>query len=257
MMVCMGQPHSVGHQCSSRLDLIIERGIGLARPTVADLASVWSKTRAVRTCVRCGQRLGPGEETASGCGGCRAKGGILDGVITLGPFEGLLADGIRALKYRGRWELAEVLGGHLANAVEAFFADSLHSGDWVLVPMPMPFWRKVERGLDHAHLLARSCATRLGMKVIQPLRKAPCLPQASLSRTDRERAKKGDYRIRRRGTSGFGGKLPNLKGKSVILVDDVLTTGRSMSAAGSALKRLGPASVHAAALAVSTNRSPD
>ncbi len=250
----MRQHHSSRQRdASSRLDRLIERGIGLARPTVADMVHAWSIGAASRACMRCGQMTGPGERTASGCGSCRGKTGILDGVVTLGPFEGLLADGIRALKYQGRWELAEVLGRHLALAAESYFKSSLSSKQWVVVPMPMPVWRKVERGVDHAHLIARSFGSKHGIKVIQPLRKAPCLPQVSLSRTAREKARRSDFRIRRRRISGFGGKVPNLEGKSVILVDDVLTTGRSMRAAGSTLRRLGPASIYAAALAVSTN----
>ena len=249
--------HKRDREWWSRVDHLVERGIGLARPTIADMDQVWPSETAFRTCRRCGQTPGPGEETASGCASCRGKTSILDGVITLGPFEGVLADGIRALKYQGRWELAEVLGGHLARATESYFQSKLPPERMVVVPMPMPIWRKLERGVDHARLVARSFGSRYGAKVIQPLRKAPCLPQASLSRTDREKARLSDFRLVRRGISGFGGKLPNLKGKTVILVDDVLTTGRSMRAAGSTLRRLGPASIHAAALAVSTNRCPD
>lgn len=240
---------------SSRLDRFIELGIGLARPTVAEMADVWCAQRASRACERCGQMCGIGERTPSGCSSCRGISRILDGVITLGTFSGLLADGIRALKYRGRWELAGVLGEHLGSAVETFLLKDLPRREWVVVPMPMPFWRRMERGVDHARLIADSMGSKLGMSVLQPLKKASGVPQMALSRTKRKSARRADFRIYRKGVSGFGGKLPSLKGKSVILVDDVLTTGRSMRAAGSALRRLGPISIHAAALAVSKNRA--
>tara|TARA_B100001059_G_scaffold191578_1_gene194774 strand:- start:824 stop:1594 length:771 start_codon:yes stop_codon:yes gene_type:complete len=237
------------------LDRIIEGLIGLARPSVTDMSHIRSLEAGWERCVRCGQPVGAGEATTSGCGSCRGAPGILDGVITLGPFEGLLAEGIRALKYQARGELADVLGMHLALAAEKQFQKGFDSEHWIAVAMPMPFWRKIDRRVDHASLIAHSLARRLGIKVIQPLKKGPGLPQAGLSRTNRERASHGDIWIRRRGFGGFARRLPCFKGKSVLLVDDVLTTGRSMMVAGGALRQLEPVSVHAAVLAVSTNRN--
>ncbi|MCH2134793.1 MAG: hypothetical protein MK116_13710 [Phycisphaerales bacterium] len=122
--------------------------------------------------------------------------------------------------------------------------------------MPMPRWRRWYRGVDHARLLADAVARRLGLEVCQPLRKRAGVPQAALSRTGRSRSAAGDYRLLRSGSRGFGGRLANLEGANLILVDDVLTTGRSIRAAGTLLERLGPALVVAAVLAVTEQRDP-
>ena len=237
-----------------RFDSFLEIWFGLAKPSVLEIAQARTLCQPPPSCFRCGQALGPGEGTKSGCGACRNTSAVLDGVVCLGAFEGLLAATIKALKYERRWELARPLGVHLARALEPLTRAHAPQ-EWLIIPMPMPFLRRVQRGVDHAGLLASSTASSLGVKLVQPLRKSSGVPQAGRSRTDRRRAPRRDYRLVRGGISGFGGKLPNMAAKRLILVDDVLTTGRSMSAAGSALRRLGPASIHAAVLAVSTNRS--
>ncbi|MEE2907269.1 MAG: phosphoribosyltransferase family protein [Planctomycetota bacterium] len=193
-----------------------------------------------------------------GCGACRGSRAILDGVIRVGAFRGELASLIRGLKYGGRWELAGPLGRLLAGRLrERFHVLGIPlecPGDWRVIPMPMPRWRRRYRGLDHAQLLAEAVAHHLGMPIIRPLRKRGGVPQATLSRSLRGRSPRADYRVVRQGVRGFGGRMPNLGGLNVILVDDVLTTGRSMCAAGSLLRRLCPARIMAVALAVTEQR---
>ena len=239
----------------SRMDRGIERLLGLSRPTIAEMSQVWSPGKAGGYCPRCGQGSGPGEQTASGCGACRKSGAVLDGVIALGPFAGQLAEGIRALKYHARGELAHPLGRHLARAVRGRFPRGLDSRRWTVVPMPMPFWRKIDRRVDHARLIALCMASSLGLGHVQPLKKAAGVPQAGRSRTDREKASRREFGIRRGRHRGGDWPYSELRGRSVLLVDDVLTTGRSMRLAGGLLGHLGAISVHAAVLAVSANRS--
>ena len=233
--------------------------MGLAHPPIEQcLIRLLQDRPRVDYCPRCGQGLGQGELTSTGCGACRGRRAILDGVVRVGAFRGELAHLIRGLKYGGRWELAGPLGRLLAGRLrERFHALRLpmeDPGDWRVIPMPMPRWRRWYRGLDHAQLLAEFVARHLGLPIIQPLRKRGGRPQATLSRSRRGRSPMDHYRVARQGVRGFGGRVPNLDGLNVILVDDVLTTGRSMRAAGTILRRLGPARIMAAALAVTEQR---
>lgn len=249
----------VRRNSSSLMDQLIQQWLGHSQaPPELGLVELLRQRPKSRCCPRCGQGVGSGELTETGCGGCRGKGPILDGVIRVGAYRGVLAELICSLKYSGRWELAPGLGRLLAHRVRAGVGrmklPALVESDWVVIPMPMPGWRRWHRGLDHARLIAESLAEQLGLPVIQPLRKRPGPPQASLSRTRRLRSPLDDYCLVRKGIKGFGGLLPNLSGLGVILVDDVLTTGRSMRAAGTILERLGPARILAVALAVTDHR---
>lgn len=242
----------------SGFDEILDRWLGLRGPSTPELIRAILRSRPWGSyCHRCGQDTGEGECTDSGCGHCRSSSGLLDGVIRLGGYRGALGEAIRLLKFQRRAELANPLGKLLAGRIRQGLKGGkqknispLSSGSWAVTPMPMPWGRRWQRGLDHAGLLADVVGREMGLKVLRPLSKRRGCPQAELGRSARLRAKPDDYRIQRYGMSGFGGLLPNLEGLNLILVDDVLTTGRSMRAAGSILRRLGPACILAVALAV-------
>jgi predicted amidophosphoribosyltransferase len=118
----------------------------------------------------------------------------------------------------------------------------------VVVPMPMPWQRRLYRGIDHAGLIAAAVAAELNVGLLAALAKANGRPQVSLPAGQRARGSAG-LRLRRR-----AGRV-RLDGVQVILVDDVRTTGASLRAAGRLLRRLGPQRVQAAVLAVTDDRS--
>jgi len=100
--------------------------------------------------------------------------------------------------------------------------------------------RRRGRGFDHAELLARATAPRLGLVVADLLRRSPGPPQTGRARSERRHGLRYDPRRRR---------MP----VSILLVDDVSTTGASLTAAATALRGNGARYVRAVTIA----RTPD
>ena len=118
----------------------------------------------------------------------------------------------------------------------------------IVIPIPMPVLRRCVRGVDHAALVGRAVSSGLGCGYRSLLRQRGGTRQVGLRRI--ERLKRGAsgrsrFRIRR-----FRGPFTNLNGYTVVLVDDVLTTGRTARQAGRCLAQLSPARIVLAVLAV-------
>ncbi|MDE3195181.1 MAG: ComF family protein, partial [Acidobacteriota bacterium] len=103
-------------------------------------------------------------------------------------------------------------------------------------------WRKHwRRGFNQAELLARQIARRRGVPLIRALRrKRPTEVQASLAVAGRHRNVAGAFEARARA---------DVRGKRILLIDDVMTTGATASACATVLKRAGAKSVSLATLA--------
>jgi predicted amidophosphoribosyltransferase len=107
-----------------------------------------------------------------------------------------------------------------------------------LVPVPTPAGRRRRRGFDHAALLARAVAERTGLPVVACLRRAGRAPrQAAAGRT--ARLAEGRVRVE------VSGAVP----RSVVLVDDVHTTGATLRACARELDENGALQVFAIAYA--------
>ncbi len=97
----------------------------------------------------------------------------------------------------------------------------------------------VEHGIDHSALLARAVAKKLGARYIPLFRSNAKRAQKSLERT--ERMKNANFSLIRN---------IDLSGKQVIIVDDIITTGASISMAASLARSLGAKNIAAACLAI-------
>lgn len=97
----------------------------------------------------------------------------------------------------------------------------------------------VEYGIDHSALLAKAVAKRLGAKYLPLLKSNAKKPQKSLERTDR--MKNADFSLIRD---------VDLGDKQVIIIDDIITSGASVSMAASLLRSLGARKITAACLAI-------
>lgn len=210
----------------------------------------WAPDDDSRYCGRCGASVGPAEVIPAGCASCRNAPVAVDRFVRLGAYSGRLREWVRAIKYRGWAEMADALGRRLGAAVGRCLAPGgdLDPDLTVVVPMPMPWQRRLYRGIDHARLIAAGVAAELNVGLLPALAKANGPPQVSLSSGHRSRGNRG-MRVRPR-----AGRL-RLDGAHVILVDDVRTSGASLRAAGRLIRRLGPRQVTAAVLAVTDDRS--
>ena len=159
--------------------------------------------------------------------------------MRLGAYSGPLRSWITAIKYQ-RWEeIATSLGHQLGDRV----ATGLRMRSGLVVPVPMPAIRRLYRGIDHARVLSDAVGTAVGWPVVPMLQRRSGLPQTSRSGSQRRRAALGVV-LRR------AYRRVELPGAGVIIVDDVRTTGRTALEAVRALRRLRPAEVVVAVLAV-------
>lgn len=155
---------------------------------------------------------------------------------------------VRDLKYRHSPWVAQTL----ARAAVVACADHIdrlrrHHAIDVVVPVAMHRWRAWRRGHNHAALIAERLAAALGV---------PCEPQALRRlRWTPQQSRKAGASARLANVAGSFGVAPDahVAGRRVLLVDDVLTTGATLSTAALALKQAGATSVHAFAITIADN----
>jgi ComF family protein len=158
-------------------------------------------------------------------------------LLAVGAFGGALAIALRRLKYQDRPDLAAPLG-HLARGVArraGLTAD-------LVVPVPLHPRRLVERGYNQAALLAAEVAIELAAPLAARalVRLVNTPQQAHLDRAARLLNVREAFRVRH---------PPAIRGRRVVLVDDVATTGSTLAACSEALLAAGAASVTAIVVA--------
>ena len=112
----------------------------------------------------------------------------------------------------------------------------------IIVPVPLHWWRRFRRGYDHAWLLAIHACAFAGiarpLPVLRRVRGSPA--QSTLRASERWENVREAFALRRNA---------DVSGRTVILVDDVVTTGATLAAAAVPLRRAGAASIIGVALA--------
>jgi ComF family protein len=175
----------------------------------------------------------PLDETGR-CALCRLGLAGFDAVYSYGSYEGTLRKLIHLFKYGKIRPLARPFGDLLSRVVprEQCFD--------CVVPMPLHWRRRWERGFNQSELLAREISRRWNVPMKKAVKRVRAtVSQAGLTNAKRRANVSGAFAIRR----GL-----RLDGARVLLVDDVLTTGASAAACARVLKRAG--AVHVALLAV-------
>ncbi len=223
-------------------------GWSLAPPDRVLAAASWRPDAPATYCRRCGGSVGGGEQTPDGCGSCRGHSVLTDRVVRLNAYREPMREWVRAIKYRCWAEMADSLGRRLGIVLASALCDDtcFDARRTIVVPMPMPWQRRLYRRIDHAGLIAEAAAAVLHVRVHQLLTVSNGPPQVSLSASRRSRRA---VRIRLRAGS------PRLDDVAVVLIDDVRTSGGSLNAAARLLRRLGPRRVVAGVLAVTDGPS--
>jgi ComF family protein len=156
------------------------------------------------------------------------------------PFTGPVRDAIHDLKYSGERRLAEPLGEAVARRWRR-----VGQGAEVVVPVPVHAERERYRGYDQATLIAAAVARRLGLPLALALERGRAtIAQFELGRDERAANVAGAFRLRSDRAAARA-----VIGCWVLLVDDVVTTGATLAACATTLRRGGAAAVSAIAVA--------
>lgn len=198
-------------------------------------------------CKRCAAALPPAIADGERCADCRLDPPAFGRAIALSDYRAQPAarEWILALKHGGRPDLARTLGRALGARLAADRASE--SGEPpLLVPVPLHWLRRLERGYDQALLLARAAATIEDLEVVRALsRRRATAVQGSLGSPSRTANVSRAFGPRR--TWPRSARI--LAGREAWLVDDVVTSGATASECARSLKRLGAAGVGILAVA--------
>ena len=178
---------------------------------------------------------------------CRRRYG-LDGLWSLGIYQDSLRSAIQQLKYKGIKELAEILVDITIEywaKYQPFVLDRIKKDrgeGWVVVPVPLYWWRANSRGFNQADLLGQSLSKKLGLDYCEGLKRIRYTrSQIKLKGQQRQQNIKDAFAI----NSDY-----NLKPvPCVLLIDDVWTTGSTLRECCWILKGNGAKKVWAITLA--------
>lgn len=191
------------------------------------------------TCPRCAGTIGPFAVIDGRCQACRKESFAFEQVLRLRRYDGLLREVILRLKNQAGEGLAELLGECWAQEAAARFAE-LHVDS--MVPVPLHWRRRWQRGYNQSAALCRGLATRLGVPYHTSWLRRVRHTSRQTSQTPAER--KANMRGAFRARPGAP-----LAGRCVLLVDDVMTTGATANEAARALRAGGAGRVVVAVLA--------
>ena len=202
-------------------------------------------------CVLCGQLLG--KEETDLCHSCRTdapawkKGNFKISFVARWAAVWYYKDNVREsllrYKFQKRRNYAAAYGRLLAMKLVQSGFDDFDVLTWV----PISFRRRWKRGFDQVALIAKSVAQELNCKAVPTLRKVRHnAPQSGMANAAARRANVlGAYRVRRRAA---------VTGKRILLLDDIITSGATVSECAKTLLTAGAAQVSCAAVAAAESK---
>ncbi len=178
------------------------------------------------------------------CGLCQKLEPPYAKASAYGSYEGGLRELIQLLKYQRVRPAASVLGRMLAEAIDdlqPFFA-----ADPIVIPVPLHHRKLRERGFNQSETIASAAVKLLQARFSLQLkpdlleRRRQTQSQTGLSRHQRRENMRGAFVLTER---------EQIKGRDVLLIDDVFTTGTTVSECARVLRRAGASKVYVATVA--------
>ena len=197
-------------------------------------------------CVLCGRILRDGETDL--CKECRTEAPLcpngkrklqfLDSFAAVWYYEGSIRKSLLRYKFYGRRSFAVSYGRLLAMELLQAFPDGFDVLTWI----PVSPLRRLRRGYDQVELIAKAVGKELGIEPVSTLKKIRSNPPQSgiTGEAQRKANVLGVYAVR---------PDADIRGKTVVLLDDILTTGATMGEAARMLRTAGAEIVYGAAVA--------
>ncbi len=183
-------------------------------------------------CARCGLPFDREMGETAECAACLAEPPPWDRARAVMAYGEIARTLVMRLKYGRRTGLARLMGEQMARRLPADDRDRM-----LIVPVPLHRWRIWSRGFNQAALLARRVGEATGVPVeidlLRRIKRTP--PLREMGRVARARAVRGAFAV-------APGHAP-VKGRHVVLVDDVHTSGATAAACARVLRRAGAADV--------------
>lgn len=201
-------------------------------------------------CQICGEKLfhaNAETEEVPLCPICRRVGAHFRRAAAYGAYEGALRDLVHLFKYDGVKPAGKVLGGLLHQAVAAMaLPDS-----YIVIPVPLWSGKRTARGFNQAEAIARAFISFQSSSSIQLdtsilIRTRETASQTGLTRHQRRANVRGAFAVV---------KAEKIKGRNVLIVDDVMTTGTTAGECARVLRRAGAKEVFVATVARATKEA--
>ncbi len=190
-------------------------------------------------CQQCSEPFEGAITTAFSCANCAHRTIYFDAAVAAYRGRGIVRQIIHDFKYSRQVHLRHLVARWLCTA---FDDERLCGRNFdIIVPVPLHSTRQRERGFNQASLLAELLSARISIPCKPQLKRVRyTTTQTSLDRAERMENLRNAFRLR---------KKADVRGLRVLLIDDVLTTGSTLSECARVLKRAGAISVYAATAA--------
>jgi ComF family protein len=218
-------------------------------PVCIDCSSKIMPLEGLR-CDVCGQALPEEYPFANGngsCGECSHEAPTYARAASFGAYENELREMVHLLKYKHVKPAADFLGALIAESATVLLPQM---GEEILVvPVPLYKGKLRERGFNQAEMLAHATVSRLSkqtrgkkfeLKTSALFRRRATESQVGMTREQRKTNLRGAFAVPRKNA---------VKGKEILLIDDVLTTGATVGECARVLRRAGATQVWVATAA--------
>lgn len=176
-------------------------------------------------CLKCGKPLAREEQEY--CRDCRAQRHFFDRGMAVFEYKSI-SDSLYRFKYKGRQEYAAYYAHCMTEKCKRFMEECRPDA---LVPVPIHKSRRYQRGYNQAEVLARELSALTGIPVVTDLiqRARKTAPMKDLSAAERQNNLKKAFKICRN----------DVKLSTIIIIDDIYTTGSTIDAMSIELRKTG------------------